>query len=65
MAHYKVTCLNGWSGKTLNRTVQAESVLLARVSKSAVSNHMMANGWYVSQIDDMQGNMLFKTNVTN
>lgn len=62
MQAYKVTCSNDWTGKSKVRTVEAENVLEARCSHKAVSNYMMANAWYVSQVADMHGNVLYQAN---
>lgn len=61
MNTYKTTCSNGHTGKTKVRTIEAENVLCARASHKAVSNVMMANGWYVSKVEDMAGNVLYET----
>ena len=63
MNTYKITAYNGWTQKSKVRTIEAENVLCARASHKAVSNVMMANGWYVVKVEDMAGVVLYQTNV--
>lgn len=63
MNQYKVTCYNGWTEKSKVRSIEAENVLCARASHKAVSNVMMANGWYVVKVEDMAGNTLYQGNI--
>lgn len=62
MKTYKVTCFNGFTGKDKIRMVEAEDVFQARCSHKAVSNVMMANGWYVLQVADANGEIVYQGN---
>lgn len=60
MNQYKVTCFCGWNQKSKVRIVEDISVQQVRLNNKAVSYHMMANGWYVLKVEDMNGNVLFE-----
>ena len=65
MNTYKVFAYNRFTGKIKVRRIEAENVLCARCSHKAVSNKMMANGWYVCRVDDMAGSCLYSDSSLN
>lgn len=60
MSNYTVTRFNRWTSKTSIKTVAAENAMVARASHAAMSNHMMANGWGVTKVQDSTGATVYE-----